>query len=564
MKRILICVLCAGLLVTASAQDYIIEDSVMIRTSYGATLSAVVVRKKDAPAKQPAALMFFIYSNVQRSLEEAKSAADHGYIGIVADTRGKRLSPDRIEPYEHESQDVREVIEWIIHQPWSDGRVGMYGGSYSGFAQWAATKRLHPALKTIVPYVASIPGLGLPMENNIFLNANYQWAFHVTNNKLVDTAVNNANQRFRRMRNAWFFSGVPYNRIDSVDGTPNPWLQKWLTHPSYDAYWQSMVPFGKEYAQINIPVLSITGYYDDGQVSALEYLRQHYRYRPDAQHYLVIGPYDHLGAQRGGVPVLRGYNVDPVALINTRELTFSWLDHILKGAPRPALLKDKINFEQMGANHWKHAPALEKMEDSIFRFYLAGNKELSKKKPSKPGYHSQQVDFSNRDLWTGDYYPDPIIKTAIDTSSGLFFWSRPFNETVSVSGQVEGVLKAIINKKDMDICITLYEVMPDGKYFQLSYYLGRASYSRDMTRRQLLQPGKPETIPVTRSRLFSKQLQKGSRLLVVLNITKHPFSQVNYGSGKDVSKETVNDAGAPLRIQWSNESYIRLGVSRVR
>jgi putative CocE/NonD family hydrolase len=564
MKQTLLSLLCTLLLVTGKSQNYIIEDSVIIRTSYGATLSAVVVRKKDMVQKQPAALMFFIYSNLERSLEEAKSAADHGYVGIVADTRGKRLSPDKIEPFEHEVQDVNSVIGWIIQQPWSDGRVGMYGGSYSGFAQWAATKQLHPALKTIVPYVAAIPGLGLPMENNVFLTANYQWPFYVTNNRMTDTAINNANQRFRRMRNAWFFSGVAYNRIDSVDGMPNPWLQKWLSHPAYDAYWQSMVPFGNDYAKINIPVLSITGYYDDGQVSALEYLRQHYLYRPDAQHYLVIGPYDHFGAQRGGVPVLRGYTVDPVALINTRELTFQWLDHILKDAPRPSLVKDKINFAPMGTNRWKHAPALDQMEDSVFRFYLAENRKLSAAKPARAGYNVQQVDFSDRDLWTGEYYPDPIIKTQLDTSSGLFFWSEPFIETVTVSGQVEGVLQAIINKKDMDINISLYEAMPDGKFFQLSYYMGRASYARDMTRRQLLQPGKLETLPVTRSRLFSKQLQKGSRLLVVLNINKNPFSQVNYGSGKEVNEETVADAGEPLRIQWSTESYIRLGVSPVR
>ena len=169
--------------------NYVIDDSVMIHTKEGITLSAVVVRKRGVRQKLPAALMFFIYSNTERSLFEAKSAADHGYVGIVADTRGKRLSPESIEPYENETRDVNSVIDWVVKQEWSDGRVGMYGGSYSGFAQWAATKYLNPALKTIVPYVAAIPGLGLPMENNVFLNANYQWAFYVTNNKYTDNAV---------------------------------------------------------------------------------------------------------------------------------------------------------------------------------------------------------------------------------------------------------------------------------------------------------------------------------------------------------------------------------------
>ncbi|RBQ03619.1 CocE/NonD family hydrolase [Pedobacter miscanthi] len=544
--------------------QYIINDSVMIKTKYGITLSAVVVRKKGTQ-KLPAALFYFIYSNTDRSLKEAKYAADHGYVGIVADARGKRLSPDPIEPYEHEAQDVNEVIDWIINQPWSDGRVGMYGGSYSGFAQWAAAKHLHPALKTIVPYVAAIPGLGLPMENNVFLAANYQWAFYITNNKYTDDALNNDNARWRNMRNNWWESGAAYNKIDSVDGTPNPWLQKWLSHPDYDTYWQSMVPYQQDYKQINIPVLSITGYYDDGQVSALEYFREHYKYNPSAQHYLIIGPYDHSGSQVGGIPKLRGYQVDPDALINTREITFQWLDYVLKGGKKPVLLKDKINFEVMGANKWKHAPNLQKMENNQIRFYLdrieGGKMVLSDQRPAKETFIHQQVNLADRTSIYNDYYPNPIIKKELDTTNGLFFITKPFKQAVSVSGTLQGELKAIINKKDMDVGLSLYEITPEGEYFQLSYFLGRASYANDMGKRKLLMPGKLETIPFYRSRMFSKQLQKGSRLLVVLNINKNPFSQINYGTGKDVSKETVKDAGAPLEIKWSTGSYINLGLS---
>jgi uncharacterized protein len=546
---------------------YIISDSVMIRTGDGATLSAVIVRKKDAPAKLPTALFFFIYSNIQRSLGEARYAADHGYVGMVADTRGKRLSPDAIEPYEHEPHDVNTVIGWIVQQPWSDGRVGMYGGSYSGYAQWAATKCLHPALKTIVPYVAAIPGLGLPMENNIFLTANYQWAFYVTDNKYTDTAVNNDNARWRRMRNNWWESGAAFDKIDSVDGTPNPWLQKWLSHPDYDSYWQSMVPYKEEFAGINIPVLTITGYYDDGQISALEYLRQHYRYNPKADHYLIIGPYDHFGAQKGGVANLRGYTVDSIALIDTRAVTFQWFDYIFKGGRKPELLKDKINFEVMGANTWRHVPSLDKMESSKLRLYLDNamdgqNDKLLEKKLPNQQFLSQTVNLADRTVSNNDYYPDPIIKTELDRTNGLFFISEPFDKPVTVSGPLEGSLIAIINKKDMDVGVVLYEVTPKGEYFQLSYFLGRASYATSMENRRLLTPGKRETIPFTRSRIFSRQLSKGSRLLVVLNIDKNPFAQINYGTGKDVSKETIQDAGEPLNIKWSTDSFIEVGISR--
>ena len=555
------------LLKSDDGRRYIIQDSVFIKTKDGATLSAVMVRKKGLRTPQPTALMFFIYSNLDRSLYEAKYAAAHGYVGIVADTRGKRLSPNPIEPYEHESRDVNTVIDWISKQPWSNGKVGMYGGSYSGYAQWAATKHMNKALKTIVPYVAAIPGQGLPMENNIFLNVNYQWAFYVTNNKYVDDVVNNDNVRWQNLRNKWYESGVPYRKIDSVDGTPNPWLQKWIKHPSYDKYWQDMVPYKTDFAKINIPVLTIEGYYDDGQISGMQYLLEHYKYNPKANHYLIIGPYDHFGTQQGGYPVLRDYTVDPVALIHTKEVTFQWFDYILKGCKKPAIIKDKINYEVMGANIWKHAPSIAKMSNSTLKLYLTNNKVdsnyvLSDKQPLKSGSVYQEVDLTDRTTSNNDYYPDPIIKKQLDRSNGIFFISKPFDKPIEVNGMFSGELKAIINKKDMDIGVVLYEVMPNGDCFELSYYLGRASYAKDMSIRQLLHPGTMETIPFSRTRMVSRQLSKGSRLLVVLNIDKNPFAQVNYGTGKDVSDESIKDAGGHLKIQWGNGSFINVPMMR--
>ncbi|TWR27313.1 CocE/NonD family hydrolase [Mucilaginibacter achroorhodeus] len=544
---------------------YIIEDSVIIKTKYGATLSAVVVRKRGIRKPQPAALLFFIYSNLERSLTEAKYAADHGYVGIVADTRGKRLSPDLIEPYEHETQDVNAVIDWITQQPWSDGRVGMYGGSYSGYAQWAATKHLSKALKTIVPYVAAIPGQGLPMENNVFLNANYQWAFYITNNKYTDDSVNNDKKRWRELNFKWYESGAAYRKIDSIDGTPNPWLQKWLKHPSYDKYWQDKVPYKTDFSKINIPVLTITGYYDDGQISAMQYLLDHYRFNSKADHYLIIGPYDHFGAQKGGVPVLRGYQVDSVALINTKEVTFKWFDYIFKHGKRPELLKDKINFEVMGANRWKHVPSVQTMHNKTLKLYLTNirtdsNYVLSMDKPSKNGLVYQEVNFADRQSSNNDYYPFPLNKSQLDHDTGIFYLTQPFDKSIEVNGLFNGELKAIINKKDMDIGVTLYEVKPDGQYFELSYFVGRASYAKDPTKRKLLHPGKLETITFNKSRLTSKRLDKGSQLLVVLDIDKNPFAQINYGTGKDVSDETIRDAAEPLKIWWRNDGFVNIPV----
>ena len=98
--------------------------------------------------------------------------------------------------------------------------------------------------------------------------------------------------------------------------------------------------------------MTITGYYDD-KTNFGFILRQN-TINLKAEHYLIIGPYDHFGAQRGGTPILRDYQVDSVAIINTIEITYQWLDYILKNGKKPGIVQDKINFEVMGANKWRH------------------------------------------------------------------------------------------------------------------------------------------------------------------------------------------------------------------
>jgi uncharacterized protein len=560
-----------GLIAADDARRYAIEDDVLIKTHAGATLSAVVARKRGVDAKQPAALFFFIYADLVRTRDEAKQAAARGYVGVAVDTRGKRLSPDPITPYEHEVEDTHDVIDWIARQAWSDGRVAMYGGSYSGFAQWAATKKLHPALKTIVPYVAAIPGFGLPMENNVFLNANYAWPFYVGNNKYLDEKTYNDRARWNALSENWYASGRPYREIDAVDGTPNPMLQRWLKHPAFDAYWQAMIPWQKDYARINIPVLSVTGYYDDGQISALQYFKEHYKYNPQANHYLLIGPYDHRGAQGRPAAVLRGYTIDPVAHINVREITFQWLDHVLRGTERPTLIRDRVNYQVMGANTWRHAPSIKAMRSETLKLYLADaashsgadkHRVLTKAKPGKPGFLVQTVDLANRKVSHNDYYPFPVLGKEPDLSNGFSFISEPFNEPVSVDGTLAGQLNVTLNKKDVDVGVVLYEVMPDGRLFHLTYFVGRASYARDMTQRRLLTPGRKESIPFERTRMFSRQLSKGSRLLVTLNVNVNEHAQINYGTGKDVSDESIADAKVPLRVRWHNDSYVEVPLRR--
>jgi hypothetical protein len=134
--------------------------------------------------------------------------------------------------------------------------------------------------------------------------------------------------------------------------------------------------------------------------------------------------------------------------------------------------------------------------------------------------------------------------------------------TIQLSGLFSGHLDFISNKKDFDFEIDLYEQTPEGEYVQLTSYWTRASYIGDHSHRKLLTPDKRQRLDFESVRLMSRQLRHGSRVVAVLSVIKEPGRQINYGTGKDVSDETIADAKEPLQIEWFDGTYIILPVGK--
>jgi uncharacterized protein len=564
----------APLVAEDDRRRYIIDKDIRVRMPDGGTVCAMVVRERSATRRLPALLNFTIYADSQINLIDARRAASNGYVGVEGLTRGKGCSADKPMPYEHDGADAAALIDWIAAQPWSDGRVGMYGGSYEGFTQWAAAKHMPKALKTMIPAVPVAPGIDVPMDGNLFLSFVYPWPFYTTNLKGLDDTTYYNFPRWNRLNHDWYVSGRAYRELDKIDGIPNPVFDTWIAHPTYDTYWQSMIPYREEFARINIPVLQTAGYHYGGPGAAVYYLTEHYKHNPAAEHYLVIGPYDHVQGQRGMVNALgdttyeiAGYRLDPVALIDMGELRYQWFDYIFKGAPKPALLRDKVNYQVMGANVWKHAPSIDAMSNQMLRFYLIAvrdgdNYRLSERNPATTTTVEQNVDLADRTDVDRRPPGGGVLDNAIDTWNGIAFVSNPLPALTELSGLFSGRLEFITNKKDFDINIGLYELTQKNEYILLSPYWTRASHMSDLVNRKLLMPGKREALSFKSVRLTSRILQPGSRIVLLLNVIKQPDLQINYGTGKDVSDETIADAGEPFTINWFGDSFIDLPVRR--
>jgi len=560
------------LLAALDAEDeqrrYVAEDE-LIRTAGGAHIRAIVVRPRNGEQRLPALFEFTIYVN---SPNYAKESAAHGYVGVVAYTRETPQSPYRVAPFETEGEDATAVIEWIAQQPWSDGRVGMYGGGYSGFTQWAAARRLPAALKAIATSSATAPGVDFPMRGGIFRNVAYRWAYNVTDKRGWGETYNDA--RWRKLEEDWYRSGRSYFELDHTDNRVNRYFHRWLHHPSYDRHWQRMIPYRQQFAGITIPVLTTAGYYGGDQAGALYYFTQHLQYNPNADDTLLVGPFDDGAMERVPGAYLRGYGLDPVALVDLRELRYQWFDFVLKGAAKPALLADRVNYQVMGANEWHHANSLKTMTAATQRLFLdaAGSgreaaspdEHLLAQQKSASKFVRQSVSLSDRD--DADWLPAAAVmsRELPPPHHSVTFVSEPLPGPMELDGQLSGRLDFTINKQDVDLNVGLYELLPSGEYLELfdPAYAFRASYAQDRLHRHLLKAGERQQLAFRSERLMSRRLQTGSRLVLVLGVNKRPDQQINYGGGDDVSAESIDDANEPINVRWHNDSYIDLPVNR--
>lgn len=531
----------------------------------GVPLDVQVVRPRREGVRLPAIFEFTIHRDPR---EPVTGPAAHGYAGVLGWTRGSGSAPGRAIPFQFDGADARAVIKWIAAQPWNDGRVAMQGEGYSGFTAWAAAGDAPPELQAIATTDPMAPGIDMPMSGGIFHNASYRWAQRVAGSR-GDEADLDDDGTWWVLDETWYRSGQRYRDLDRLNKRPNRYFQRWLNHPSYDRFWQKMIPFREQFAGIRIPVLTLTGYYAAGQAGALYYFGEHLQHLPDADHRIVLSPYARLSGERASA-FLRRIPVDAVARLDADELRYQWFDHVLKGQARPAPLQDRVNFVTQGVNQWRHARDLDAMANERLRLHLDaqevdGGHLLARHDEPPATFVAREIPLRDRE--EAVFVPQSdLVARAVDAPHGLVYISAPLASAVDVAGVVSGRLDVMTNKFDVDFSVALYELQASGDYVKLfdPSIAFRASYARDRVQRRLLKPGRLEQIAFSAERVTSRRLAAGSRLVAVVAVNKRPDQQINYGAGNDVSEESVADARHPVRLRWYSSSYLDIPVRTAR
>ena len=244
--------------------DYDLRWGVRIPMRDKVELNATLYLPKTADGSLPKTPVIFTLTPYISDTYHSRGAyfASHGYAFALVDVRGRGNSGGEFEPLANEPRDGYDVVEWLAKQPFCDGKVAMWGGSYAGFDQWATAKELPPHLATIVPAAAAHPGLDFPSPNNIGISYDVQW-FTFTSGR---TPQNNlyADQKFWRTKFLDAYKKhLPFKSLDSFVGNRSANFQRILKHPTPDAYYDAMLPTTEQFRNIAVPVLTITGQYDE-------------------------------------------------------------------------------------------------------------------------------------------------------------------------------------------------------------------------------------------------------------------------------------------------------------
>jgi len=551
-----------------AATDYDIRWGVKIPLRDKVELNATLYFPKTPDGPAPKTPVIFTLTPYISDTYHARGAyfASHGYVFALVDVRGRGNSAGEFEPFAQEPRDGHDVVEWLAQQPFCDGKVAMWGGSYAGFDQWATAKEFPPHLATIVPAAAAHPPYDYPSLDNVGFLYDMQWFTHTSGRTGQQNLFGDSKFWRTKFLDA-YKKHIAFSTLDSFLGNPSKNFQRIIRHPMADAYYDGMVPTQEQFKRILLPILTITGQYDGDELGAMTFYRDHMaNASPEtrAKHFLIIGPWDHAGT-RTPTDEVGGVKFGPAAIVDLNDLHRQWYDWTMKNGAKPEFLKNQVAYYLLapgnsGANgEWKYTDNFANLianpktlypdskngdANGVFRSGM-----LVEKQPNEGAdqYVNDPMDTSRGENVEG---VEPKDKTAaIDQSfalcigkDGLVYHTSPLPKETPLVGCPKVSLWVSLDTPDTDLQADLYEIQPDGTSIALWNDVRRLRYRESLREAKLVKPDEIVKCNFDPGLFVARRLMKGSRLRLVVYSPNSIFWQKNYNSGGVVADETAKDA----------------------
>lgn len=506
----------------------------------GVELCAHVFRPAGA-GRCPTLLVRTPYNKGADITPNYRAFAERGYAVVVQDVRGRFDSEGAFNPLYQETPDGEDTLKWIIAQPWSNGNVGMFGGSYLGIVQWRLALAGNPHLKAIFPTVSGwddyldrfySPGGALKLGQRLgWLADNWRAPGYIR-------------PEFPR-----FVLDLPLRTADRrATGQRNEMFQKALDHPAYDGFWKSL-SVRERIEQVRVPVASAGGWYDNFVESDLEAFAALRKLGRPAR--LLVGPWPHsIGAAFPGV------DFGPQASVPLRTLQLEWFDYWLKsGSGKKPPAGGPLRLFVMGVNQWRDEQEWPLKRTRWTPLYLA-----SRGKANGLGGDGALVERPPRgappDRFTYDpRNPVPTLGGPVCCNVKVFPWGpmdqrpverrpdvlvydgRPLKEDLEVTGPIKVILHVSTSAPDTDFTAKLVDVFPDGHARNLTDGILRLRYRESLEKPVPAHPNEIYAITIDAG-VTSNVFRAGHRVRLEISSSNFPRFDRNPNTGRPVADES--------------------------
>jgi uncharacterized protein len=544
-------------LLSAQTLSVKVERDIPAKMRDGIILKADIYRP-EAEGTFPVLLQRTPYNKMGWSVDFAYKAAAHGYIVVIQDVRGRYTSDGEWYTFIHEAEDGYDTVEWAAALPQSNGKVGMFGGSYVGATQMLAATAHPPHLAGICPVVtASNYHDGWTYQGGAF----EQWFNESWTSGLAQDTLNRAVQKATNARigdgvlpltSYPLFNFSPPGAVSAETSALAQYFIDWLAHPNYDDYWKKLT-IEDHYPDIRVPALHIAAWYDiflGGSLRNYAGLKSRAA-TADArkgQRLLVT-----IGGHAGSGRKIGAVDFGPEALkFEEGDITLRWYDFLFKGIQNDFADGKPVKIFVMGANQWRNEDDWPLARAKNAKYFLhsqgpansaKGNGTLSTTAPTAEPVDKFTYDPAKPVPTIGGplccdsvhLVPGPEDQRPLEERDDVLIYSTsPLDHDVEVTGPVNLEFFASSSAIDTDFTAKLVDVFPNGSAINLTEGILRAKYRDSQETPTPLTPG---TIYAFTIDLWatSNVFRTGHRIRLEISSSNFPRFDRNLNTGKSAA-----------------------------
>ena len=554
MRVVLLC--CLSLVVisvpSARAQTLYrvtIEQGVNVKMRDNVNLAANIYRPVS-DEKFPVLLERTPYNRAGEAAM-ANELASHGYIVVLQDTRGRYESDGDFYPFRDESTDGYDSVEWAAQLKDSNGKVGMFGGSYVGATQMLAAMAVPPHLVSIFPYVtASEYYNGWTYQSGALM----QWFTSSWSSILAIDTLSQAAEKSQSPKE--WIKELPLENYPILQAPqPSslaPYFRDWLAHDRDDAYWQKW-RVSDHYSEMTVMGLHGGGWHDlflKGSIN--NYVGLHDKAATSIARNgqrLIIGPWAHAPTSPEGKvgDVVFG----KTAVLDMTATALRWFDYSLKGVKNEYSSNAPVRLFIMGDNVWRDEQEFPLKRTQYTKYYLhstkgangiAGDGVLSMTGPKTERRDEFDYDPLNPVPTIGGRLccgqalpPGPADQRPNESRSDvLIFSTPPLSQDIEVTGFVSLELFASTSAVDSDFTALLADVAPDGYARFLTDGIVRARYRDSTKQASAVRPGEVNKYAIDMW-ATGNVFKAGHRIRLYVSSSNFPRFNRNLNTGEDIA-----------------------------